>query len=298
VTVPKLAFSVPKYRRYKAKNLAVVSFGRGRDIYLGPWKSRRSRELYDQLIALWLQHGRSLPDEVLAEFGRDDPAVDVHCDLSRPTPPLASSPALPRETPAPQPLPEDGPSSITLAELADRYNAHAKIYYRKRGQSTREAEQIAEALKVAVELYGQEPASEFGPLKYQHVRDRMIAKDWSRGHINKQCSRIKRAFRWAVTQELVPAAVAGALREVEDLKKGRTLAREASQVKPVDRAVVAKTLKHVNPVVAAMIRLQYETAMRPGEIRELRPCDVDRSDPNAGSTDRTATRWSTRTGTA
>jgi hypothetical protein len=126
-------------------------------------------------------------------------------------------------------------------------------------------------LKVAVELYGQEPASEFGPLKYQHVRDRMIAKDWSRGHINKQCSRIKRAFRWAVTQELIPAAVAGALREVEDLKKGRTLAREASQVKPVDRAVVAKTLKHVNPVVAAMIRLQYETAMRPGRNPRTAP---------------------------
>jgi hypothetical protein len=70
LTMPKLAYSVPKYRRHKAKNLAVVSFGRGRDIYLGPWKSRRSRELYDQLIALWLQHGRSLPDEVLAEFGQ------------------------------------------------------------------------------------------------------------------------------------------------------------------------------------------------------------------------------------
>ena len=187
---------------------------------------------------------------MLAEFGRDDPAVDVHCDLSRPTPPLASPRTLPLETRSPQPLPEDGPSSITLAELADRYNAHAKIYYRKQGQSTREAEQIAEALKVAVELYGQEPASEFGPLKYQLVRNRMITKDWSRGHINKQCSRIKRAFRWAVTQELIPPAVAGALREVEDLKKGRTLARETDDVKPVDRAVVEKTLEHVNPIVA------------------------------------------------
>jgi len=260
--MPKLAFSVPKYRRYGRKNLAVVNFGRGKDVYLGPWRSKRSRELYDQLIALWLQNGRALPDDALAQFcGEADLAA-----VPQPAPRAEHVP----------PSPPAGPPVPTLRELAEAYNAHARVYYRKAGRSTREAEQIAEALAVAVEHFGEQPADQFGPRRFQLTRDAMIAKGWSRPYINKQCGRIKRACRWAVTQEMIPAAVCGALREVEGLKKGRTPAPETEHVEPVARAVVDATLPHLNPIVADMVRLQLETGMRPGEVRELRPRSVDR----------------------
>ena len=69
--------------------------------------------------------------------------------------------------------------SITLRQLADQYNAHATVYYRKHGRSTREAGAIKEALAVAVGMYCDEPVNEFGPLKLQLVRDAMVGKGWS-----------------------------------------------------------------------------------------------------------------------
>ena len=180
--MPRLSLAVPKYRRYRPKNLAVVNFGRGRDVYLGPWKSRRSRELYDQLIALWLQNGRTLLNEVLADFCLDN--SDVHV-----------GPAAVSSSPTPcAPLdcrPEESTSSVTLGQLAEQYNAHAVTYYRKNGRTTREAEQVAEALGVAVGMFGDELAASFGPLRIQQVRDAMIQRGWSRPYINKQCGRIK-----------------------------------------------------------------------------------------------------------
>lgn len=110
-------------RPYRPKNLAVVNFGRGRDVYLGPWKSQRSRQLYDPLITLWLQHGRSLPDEVLTKFGAGESSVHLHLSL---TPP--STAPVPSHSPVTHPEP-----TITLRQLEDQYNAHATTYYRKHG---------------------------------------------------------------------------------------------------------------------------------------------------------------------
>ncbi len=186
--MPRCLISIPKYRRKKSRNLAVVSFDH-RDVYLGPWKSRRSRELYDQLIAVWLQHGRNLPDDVLANFCVGE--VDVHVHMG-----IASPPAPPSRV---EIVSAGNSDDISLAALAEEYNRHAEVYYRKNGLSTREAGAIAEALTVSVELFGAEPASEFGPLRFQQVRDAMVGKGWSRPYVNKQCGRIKRAFRWSVT---------------------------------------------------------------------------------------------------
>lgn len=55
---------VPKYRRHKAKGLAVVTLG-GRDHYLGKYGSDESREAYRRLIAEWmLGGGKHLVDPV------------------------------------------------------------------------------------------------------------------------------------------------------------------------------------------------------------------------------------------
>lgn len=48
---------LPKYRKHRASGQAVVTLS-GRDHYLGPHGTKASRELYDRLIAEWLQHHR------------------------------------------------------------------------------------------------------------------------------------------------------------------------------------------------------------------------------------------------
>jgi integrase len=61
------------------------------------------------------------------------------------------------------------------------------------------------------------------------------------------------------------------------LQKGRTKAREADPVKPVDDKTVDATLPHLPPVVADMVRFQRLTGCRPDEVCSLRPGDVDRT---------------------
>ncbi len=51
---------VPSYRRHKPSGQVVVSIG-GKDFYLGPYRSRRSKDEYDRLIHEWLAGGRNLP---------------------------------------------------------------------------------------------------------------------------------------------------------------------------------------------------------------------------------------------
>ena len=105
----------------------------------------------------------------------------------------------------------------------------------------------------------------------------MIESGLSRGVINNRIGRIKRMFKWAVAEELVPSSVYHGLQAVAGLSFGRTSARETEPVRPVPDLYVAAVLPFVSPHVAAMIKLQRLTGMRPGELVIMRPCDIDTS---------------------
>ena len=105
----------------------------------------------------------------------------------------------------------------------------------------------------------------------------MIEQGLSRGVINSRIGKIKRMFRWAVSEELAPASLVHALDTVAGLQKGRTEAREADPVQPVDDETVDATLLHLPATVADMVRLQRLTGSRPQDVCNLRPVDVDRS---------------------
>jgi integrase len=128
------------------------------------------------------------------------------------------------------------------------------------------------------ELYGRTPAADFGPLALKAVRQHMIdIQKLCRNEINKRLGRIKRVFKWAVAEELIPSSVFEALRAVEGLRRGRTTARENEPVRPVDDVHVEALLPLVSPQIAAMIRLQRLTGMRPGEVVQMRLCDLDQT---------------------
>ncbi|QDU28460.1 Phage integrase family protein [Anatilimnocola aggregata] len=208
----------------------------GSDYYLGPHGTKASRLEYDRLIAEWLANGR-----------QRSAATDSH-----PT------------------------SSVTLVEVCAAYKRYAEGYYRKNGVVTNEVTQIVAALTVAQALYGSEPADSFGPLKLQAVQQAMLARDWSRKHINKQIARIVRAFSWATSKEMIAANVVQALREVAGLRKGRCDARETEPIRPVDDAIVEKTLAFLPAVVGDMVRIQRLTGSRPEDVCRMRPGDLDR----------------------
>lgn len=49
--------AVPKYRKHRSGQARVTI--NGRDYYLGPWKSRTSKDAYDQIVGEYLSTGRS-----------------------------------------------------------------------------------------------------------------------------------------------------------------------------------------------------------------------------------------------
>jgi len=170
-------------------------------------------------------------------------------------------------------------SDLSVVEMLVRYKRFAKSYYRKHGEPTGEWENIAHAISPLVQLYGRTPVREFGPLALKAVRQKMIEAGLSRQGINARVNRIKRVFRWAVSEQLAPAMLAHALSTVAGLEAGRTSAPETVPVTPVSDAVVAQTLPCLPMVVADMVCFQRLTGCRPGEVCQLRPMDVDRSMP-------------------
>ncbi|MCY2989942.1 MAG: site-specific integrase [Planctomycetota bacterium] len=174
-------------------------------------------------------------------------------------------------------LPTRGPdaSDLTVVEIVAHFKDFAIGYYRKNGEPTGEWENIEVAIKPVCELYGRTFVRDFGPLALKAVRQKMIDARLCRNVINSRISKIKRVFRWAVSEELAPASVVTALATVAGLEAGRTAARETKPVKPVADEVVEKTLPSLPDVVADMVRLQRLSGCRPIEVCLVRPCDVD-----------------------
>jgi len=164
--------------------------------------------------------------------------------------------------------------TLEVEDLVLLYLEHARVHYRKDGRLTSEFHCLKSAFRPLVEKCGRNRARDFGPRALKTVRQAMVDAGYVRGSINAMINRIRRLFRWGVENEHIPVTVYQALCAVQGLQNGRTTAPEGDPVQPVDEAVVNETLKHVSPVVAAMIQLQLLTGARPGGVVALRPCDL------------------------
>ena len=167
--------------------------------------------------------------------------------------------------------------SITIINLCAAYWRFCMTYYVKHGKPTDEQAGVKAAMKALKRSYGETPASEFGPLALEAVRQQMIEAGNSRRYINQNIGRIKRMFRWGVSKELIPVEAYQRLQTVTGLKKGKSKAVETATILPIDDASVEATIQHVNSTVADMIRIQRLTGCRPGEVCSMKPASIDRS---------------------
>jgi integrase len=236
--MPRPKKSVPSYSRHKPSGQAYVRVPDGKG-------GRR---------VLYL--GRYNSPESRAEYER----VLAELRLGRPAD-LTSSPSAP-----------------TVAEVILGFVRWAIGHHRSPdGKPTTELDEIKRSLAPVRRLYGHTTAAAFGPKALAAVREQMVAADWCRTLVNRRVDRVKRMFKWATAEELVPVSVYQALRTLTGLQKGRTTAREAEPVGPVDPAHVAAVLPFLNRHTRAMVELQRLTGMRPGEVCRLQLCEVDRS---------------------
>jgi integrase len=210
---------------------------KGHRHYLGLWDSPKSKEAYARFIA----------------------ELAVNPIATPPTTPLTLRP------------------EFTVVEIVAAYLDYADGYYRQNGRRTSQVHIVRQAMRPLRELYGHTPAVKFGPLALRAVRLQLIERGLARKTINHLLGTIKRLFKWAASQELVPVTVYQALLTVPGVPKGRTEAREPEPVLPVSDELVDATLPYLPVVVADMVRFQRLTGARPGEVCQLRPCDVDRS---------------------
>ncbi|QDT17623.1 tyrosine-type recombinase/integrase [Alienimonas californiensis] len=237
---------VPKLTLHKPTGQARVYLN-GRQFYLGKYGTPAADEKYRRLVAEYLRSGE-IPAEV------------------RPAPATIAGVAAVGD-----------PPGRTVEEVILPYWKWAQGHYVKDGQPTSEIGVLKVTLRTLRSLYGSTPAAEFGPLKLKAYRDQLVRDGLSRPGVNERVERVKRVFKWAVSEELIGPEVYQALATVTGLQQGRTPAWEPDPVEPVDPRLVDATLPHLPPIVADMVRLQLLTGMRPGEVCSLRPRDVDRS---------------------
>jgi integrase len=166
---------------------------------------------------------------------------------------------------------------ITIVELISLYYRHAKQYYVRDGQSTGSAKRLRPVLSLLRSHYGRLLSAKIGPLALKALRQSLVDAGHSRTYVNMNVERIKQMFKWAVGEELVPPSVYQALGCVAGLRKGRSAARETPPVEAVSDSDVIATLDYLPQTVADMVGLQRACGCRPGEVRLIRPCDVDRS---------------------
>jgi integrase len=97
--------------------------------------------------------------------------------------------------------------------------------------------------------------------------------------INRHLVRIRAVFNWAVSEELIPAAVAEGIRTVKGLQVGEMGVKENRPRASAFWDSVIKVVPHCPPPVGAMLQLQWLTGMRSGEVRMMRTMDIEKIGP-------------------
>ena len=243
--------NIPSYRLHKPSGQAIVVL-QGKMFYLGQYKSKASRERYNEIIADFLANGKKLPptrsrteitiQELAVRFldwaggyyvdesGKQTPTF-LHCQLA--LSPLVRYYGL-------KTVSDFGPLSLDF--LRDKWLQEGHIVKRK--------------------IDGQ----------LEEIRE-----DYGRKTINRWIAIIRQAFRWGVSRELVDASVYQALAALESLQAGRTKAPEYEKVEIVADEIVDQTLPELPPIIRDMVQVQRLAGLRPQDVYNMRACDIDRS---------------------
>lgn len=237
--------SPPAYRLHRQSGQAVVTLscsvsGKRRDVLLGEFDSPASRIAYADTIASWERDGRVLDNAT------------------------------------PQPI--KATDATTVAEvMLDWWEGVLKQYDVADPEGRLPSRLYAQrsVVRLTRATAGAMPAAKFGPLALQDVRQKMIDKGWSRGHVNACVAVIIRAFKQAVAREVVTAASVVALQCVKPLGRGEQGAPEGEKIKPVPLADVAAVKPHLSRQAVAIVEIMLLTGARCCEITIMRPIDIE-----------------------
>lgn len=180
-------------------------------------------------------------------------------------------------------------NDITISELILAYFRFATAHYLEAdGTTSRSVENLRYTFRKLKELFGSTPATEFGPKSLKALRDTWIRDGIVRRMVNTRAGSVKRMFKWAASEEMIPAEVYHRLQTVEGIRAGRTSATDRPPVRPAVIEDVDKAILHMTETVRALVVVQLHSGARAGELIKLRVGEIDRTD---------ATAWVYRPGT-
>jgi len=219
----------------------------GKPHYLGLWGSPEAHEAYGKLLKQW-------------------EATD-------------------RKPIGPQPVHADE-ATFTMGDLAEQYEAwlDGTGRYRKHGKETSARRVTRVALRRLGEFAGAVLVRRVSEALLLQWRDRLETANpkWARSTVNRYVHRVLLMLNWGRARGLVPKPVWADVSMLEPLKRtdcpGRPehgRARRAVSIEDVEEVA-----KHCCNQIAAMMRLQLLTAMRPGEVCALRWADIDKNGPD------------------
>ena len=165
-------------------------------------------------------------------------------------------------------------ADITILEAAVAFIADQLKHHGKKAEETAEF-----SLRPVVAMFGRTPAKDFGPVRLRSVRESLVNTGRTRSGINCQVNRIKRAWRWMASFEMVPPSVVEGHRTLRAHRYGQTTAPEAKPKPSVSVDLALATASHACPIIAAMIHTQIHTGLRPGEVCAMTTAQIDQADP-------------------
>jgi len=165
---------------------------------------------------------------------------------------------------------------VTVNELILAYWQYASArYVDSSGKSKKEVSAIKSAMRPLSESFGSLPAVRFGPRALAAIQRDFVKAGYCRTVVNDHVRRVRRIFKWATANEMIPSRIFEGLRTVDGLRANESVAREPRDVTPVPEQHIEAVLPHISRQVKAIIRLQLLCGARPAEITMLRMTDID-----------------------
>ena len=182
---------------------------------------------------------------------------------------------------------------VSLGQLHDKYVEwlEGQLSLMRDGQ---ESPDIGRARRIGTFIlsYRDWPVSDFGPEELTAVQQALVdyryfrvnhnddPRAYVRTSINDMINVVHKMWLWGVGREITTEAQARRLKEVRPLRLGKTQAPDTLKRAMVTKNEFEKVVACVNPVVADMLRIMWNTAMRPSEVCRMRPLDILHDDPS------------------
>ena len=180
-----------------------------------------------------------------------------------------NTPEVVRDSDSPMPV-------LTVGEIAEKFLAAEKA---RMGNTQHVRYRLRHAMLDLVEAHAVVPAVAFGPKAFRSIRDRLTASGLARSEVNTKVYTIRRAFKWAVSEELIPVSVLQALHSVPALRAGEAKENpERTPASPRDVEATAAALDHDGfEGIAGAVRLLRWTGCRPVEVCRARIGDIEQT---------------------